>query len=323
MPIARQLRQSVPPRALSGVGISLLMLAQCAQRAQPIVRNATPALAITSVAAANSAGVRRAPVTIGAISCRAAATMLPLDVAWSGDAVQSSEFTVRLGPNGVRNRVVAFRFDPTVVKLALDIAHRDGEVQPWSLDDAPRDARIAFNAGQFTDAGPWGWVVHRGREWQTPGTGTLAGALVTDSSGLARVIDASEIAKWRSSGRVMEAVQSYPMLLGGVAQPPAALCDSRGGLDLTHSDTRLAIGTTADGQTLVVLTRYELPGGMSSRLPIGPTTPEMAEIMRRLGAERALMLDGGLSAQLLARNGTTTTAWPGVRRVPLAIVARD
>jgi hypothetical protein len=44
--------------------------------------------------------------------------------------------------------------------------------------------------------------------------------------------------------------------------------------------------------------------------------------MQRLGAVRALMLDGGLSAQLLVREGRSTTSWPGLRRVPLALVAR-
>lgn len=48
----------------------------------------------------------------------------------------------------------------------------------------------------------------------------------------------------------------------------------------------------------------------------------MVTIMRALGATRALMLDGGLSAQLLLRATENAAAleWPGLRRVPLALV---
>jgi hypothetical protein len=261
-------------------------------------------------------------IAIGAVACSTVALEPAIDVAWRGDGVQTAELSVRLGPHGVRNRVLAVRFDPTKTRLALDIA-RDGDgIAPWSIAQAPTDARIAFNAGQFTDDGPWGWVVHRGREWQAPGTGSLAGALVTDSTGRATVIDASEVATWRASGRVREAVQSYPMLLSSSGAPPAALCDAEGSLDLTHRDSRLAIGSMPNGNVIVVLTRFEAPGGIPTRWPIGPTTPEMAELMRRLGAQRALMLDGGLSSQMLVRNSAGAVSWPGVRRVPLALVAR-
>jgi hypothetical protein len=48
----------------------------------------------------------------------------------------------------------------------------------------------------------------------------------------------------------------------------------------------------------------------------------MAEIMRQLGADIALMLDGGLSAQMLVRAAADSARWPGLRNVPLALVGR-
>jgi exopolysaccharide biosynthesis protein len=95
-------------------------------------------------------------------------------------------------------------------------------------------------------------------------------------------------------------------------------------VNLRHRDTRLAIGETRDGRLLVVLTRFDAMGDFASGAPIGPTTPEMAAIMGALGATDAVMLDGGISAQLLLRGaaGSKPFRWPGWRKVPLALVAR-
>ena len=42
-----------------------------------------------------------------------------------------------------------------------------------------------------------------------------------------------------------------------------------------------------------------------------------------LGARTAMMLDGGLSAQLLVRSATGESRhWPGLRAVPLGLVVR-
>jgi exopolysaccharide biosynthesis protein len=41
-------------------------------------------------------------------------------------------------------------------------------------------------------------------------------------------------------------------------------------------------------------------------LPFGLTTPEVAAVMGALGARRAVLLDGGISSQLLIREGTRT-----------------
>ena len=116
----------------------------------------------------------------------------------------------------------------------------------------------------------------------------------------------------------------FPTLLEGEARPSAALCAATAQVDRAHRDTRLAIGVRRDGHVIVALSRYA-GGALPDRTPIGPTTPEMAELMRRLGADRALMLDGGLSAQLLVRGrtGAAPQRWPGLRDVPLALVVHD
>ena len=89
-----------------------------------------------------------------------------------------------------------------------------------------------------------------------------------------------------------------------------------------HRDARLAVGELRDGRVVVVLTRFDALGGALAALPFGLTVPETAALLGALGARRAVMLDGGLSGQLLVRDaGRRTRSWPGLRRVPLGIVA--
>ncbi|MGE5175607.1 MAG: phosphodiester glycosidase family protein, partial [Hyphomicrobiales bacterium] len=123
---------------------------------------------------------------------------------------------------------------------------------------------------------------------------------------------------------VETAFQSYPTLLAGDGTVPAALRTAGSGVDLSHHDARLALGSTRDGRLLVVMTRYDAIGNVASGMPLGPTTPEMAAIMGALGASDAVMLDGGISAQLLLRGkpGGEAMRWPGLRQVPLALIAR-
>jgi hypothetical protein len=45
--------------------------------------------------------------------------------------------------------------------------------------------------------------------------------------------------------------------------------------------------------------------------------------MGALGARQAMLLDGGISAQLLLRTPTGTERWSGLRRVPLALLVHD
>jgi len=243
---------------------------------------------------------------------------------WRDGPVAWTEWPVQLGRRAVPVTVVVARFNPTQLPLALEIARTGEALGPWSIDVAPPQALVAFNAGQFTDDGPWGWVVHRGREWQAPGSGALAASIVVDSSHRVHIVTPSQASAWHTGsarGSVLEALQSYPQLLAD-GRLPRALCRV-GAINRGHRDIRLALGLLPDGRVLVALTRYApaalLPEA-TSRLPIGPTTLEMAEIMWRLGAVDAVMLDGGLSAQLLIRDATGVHRWPGLRSVPLAIV---
>jgi exopolysaccharide biosynthesis protein len=123
---------------------------------------------------------------------------------------------------------------------------------------------------------------------------------------------------------VREAFQSYPALLAGGAVP-APLQASGRGIDVAHRDARLALGTLPDGRLLVALTRFDALAGVLDVVPAGPTVPEMAAVMGALGARDAVLLDGGISAQLLLRDGAGDDApphrWPGLRSVPLGLVA--
>nr|WP_240979048.1 phosphodiester glycosidase family protein [Longimicrobium terrae] len=191
----------------------------------------------------------------------------------------------------------------------------------WTVDSAGAGVAVAFNAGQFTGGTPWGWTVVDGREVRAPGRGPLSMALVTDRAGSVRFVPPDSIAAVRRAGGVVNAIQSYPALLAGDGQVPAALRPGAREIDLAHRDGRLAIGELRDGRILVALTRFDGLGGAASTAPLGFTVPEMAGLMGGLGCRRAMLLDGGISGQLLVRplRGSVVrhTAW---RRVPLGIV---
>ena len=251
------------------------------------------------------------------------APVLRAAVAWKNNdgALKWGEWRIQIGDRKLPVLMVVVVIAPKLTRLSLDIARDGSTVLPWSLANAPPTARFAMNAGQFTDAGPWGWVVHRGNEHQQPGVGAVAGALVVDSAGAWSLLDANEIAA-RRGHNVLEAVQSYPTLIGANGAIPEALCTGANSIDLTHRDARLALGTLADGSLVIAMSRFDGLGTTAGRLPLGPTTPEMITVMRSLGATRALMLDGGLSAQLLLRSPITAASqlWPGLRHVPLALI---
>ncbi len=69
------------------------------------------------------------------------------------------------------------------------------------------------------------------------------------------------------------------------------------------------------------MTRFEGLGGVLENIPLGLTTPEMAAVMGALGAERAVLLDGGISSQMLIRAPGATQLWTGWRRVALGLIA--
>jgi exopolysaccharide biosynthesis protein len=95
-------------------------------------------------------------------------------------------------------------------------------------------------------------------------------------------------------------------------------------VDGRHRDSRLALGMLRDGQLLFALTRVATPGGTFDVLPLGPTAPEMVALMGALGCRDAVLLDGGISGQMLARDAHgRTLRWPGLRHVPLALIAES
>jgi exopolysaccharide biosynthesis protein len=246
-------------------------------------------------------------------------------VGWRAAAPGLSWGELRLAGTGEawRLRVILVRLDPARVRLRLHAAVRaDGRAGPWSVDAAPAEALLALNAGQFADGGPWGWVVHRGRERRPPGTGSLAPAIVVDSGGAVRFVPADSIAAARAAGLAVEAFQSYPALLLGDGVVPPPVREPGRGVDLAHRDGRLALGELRDGTILIALTRFEGLGGALSALPFGPTVPETAALMGALGCRRAVLLDGGISGQLLVRGrGAEAQAWRGLRQVPLGLIA--
>jgi hypothetical protein len=218
-----------------------------------------------------------------------------------------------------RVRLIVARLDPRMLELRL-IKPIDGPIYAgrWDIDETPDSALFAVNAGQFT-AGPWGWLVQDGVERQRPGTGPLAPGVVVDTAGRVRLVPPDSLAHLRAATR--QAFQSYPAVLDGDGDVPAALRTDGSGVNRRHRDARLALGETRDGRVLVAMTRFEGLGGMLENLPVGLTTPEMAAVMGALGARRAVLLDGGISSQMLIRDGETTHRWPGWRRVALGLVA--
>jgi hypothetical protein len=253
------------------------------------------------------------PTVEGAISWRPAAP----GVDWG---------ELRLAGTGEawRVRAVVARLDPRRVQLRLDTAFRNGLLgADWTIARAPAGAVLALNAGQFAGSLPWGWTVLNKRELLPPGRGPLSLAVTIDSAGTVHWVPAAEIDAACHTPGIVWAFQSYPMLLEGDGEVPRALRTplSHGGIDLAHRDARLAIGVLHDGRILIVLTRFDGLDGTLDALPFGLTTPEMAAVMGALGCRTAVMLDGGISGQLLIRDtGGRTYRWPGLRHVPLGLV---
>ncbi|HUR95165.1 MAG TPA: phosphodiester glycosidase family protein [Gemmatimonadales bacterium] len=234
--------------------------------------------------------------------------------------IEWGELQLRGASEAWRTRLVVVRVDPRRVALSLDAAFL-GE-RSWTIRDAGEDAVLALDAGQFRQSLPWGWVVSGGREVLRPQYAPLAGAVVVDAAGGVRIVAPDSVAVERARGTAREAFQSYPMLLeNGVV--PTPLRSGGRGVDLAHRDARLALCTAAGGRILIGLTRFDVLGETMGRVPFGLTTPEMAAVMGGLGCRHALLLDGGISGQMLVRgaDGPART-WPGTRGVPLGVVGR-
>ena len=154
---------------------------------------------------------------------------------------------------------------------------------------------------------------------QPPGDGALAAGVVIDSSGSLRIIARDEIVAFRRRAGVESALQSYPAILLGDGDVPRQLADTGQGVSLVHRDARLSLGILRDSTVLIALTRFEGLNGVLDVLPFGPTVPEMAALMGALGCTRAVLLDGGISGQLMVRDAKAAHEWPGLRGVPMGI----
>jgi len=220
-----------------------------------------------------------------------------------------------------RLRAVVVRIDPRVVRLRLDTAFTaGGERASWTVDDAPPDAIMAVNVGQFVRTLPWGWVVLDGHQFLAPGSGPLATAVAVDSSGTVRWIGPDSLKDANLRRGVVAAFQSYPTLLTADGEIPRPLREPGRGIDVEHRDARLGIGALPDGRLLIVLTRFDAFGETLGSIPFGPTIPEFAALMGALGARQAVALDGGISGQMLVRDADGTHTWRGLRKVPMALV---
>lgn len=245
-------------------------------------------------------------------------------VAWreAGRGVQQGELSLAGSGLAWRVRVILARFDPAMLDVSLQYAPDPfGRPDRWQVDDAPADAALALNAGQFTGKGPWGWLVQEGVELRPPGHGPLAAAVIQDTAGMLRFVPAWAIDSVRAAGGIRFAIQSYPAILIDNGVVPEPLRHEGLGVNLNHRDARVALCELRDGRWLAMLTRFEGLNGALEMLPLGPTTPEMSAIAGALGCARAVLLDGGMSGQLMVRGGDgTPQQWDGLRKVPAGLV---
>jgi len=232
--------------------------------------------------------------------------------------VDWTEFALSGAGEAWRLRVILVRIAPTAVQFRLAQPPRrpDGYSGRWNVRDAPPEAIVAVNAGQFT-GGPWGWVVREGVVRQPPGTGALAPGVAFTDRGQAVLLPPDSLPL---APGVREGFQSYPTLLAGDGEVPRALREPGLGVDLQHRDARLAFGLLRDGRVLLALTRFEGLGGVLEIVPFGLTTPEMAAVMGAVGCARAVLLDGGISGQLQLVARGKRHRWPGLRDVAMGLV---
>lgn len=235
--------------------------------------------------------------------------------------LETAELTVEAGRLGMNVRIILARLDPRQFELSL--AQRTAANRmtgTWNVDVAPRDAAVALNAGQFKETGPWGWLVLEGYEHRDPGYGPLSTGIAIDTAGAVRWLDFEQLAAARKDRSIRFAFQSYPTLLLNRRVPK--LARSHRAIEQEHRDARLVLAQDGAGRLLVILTRYDALGGAVSRVPIGLTVPETIVLVSALGVHHAVMLDGGVSAQLLMRSELGEEwVWRGMRNVPLALIA--
>lgn len=236
--------------------------------------------------------------------------------------IEWGEAELSASGEGWRTKLVVVRIDPARHRFSLQLGQGMNLAPNWAVDSAGDSALVAVNAGQFARMLPWGWLVTAGRELAPPGFGPLSMAVVFDSSGAVRFVDADSIASARARGHVANAFQSYPTLLAGDGDVPVLLRgESSSLIDLAHRDSRVGIGEMRDGRILIAITRFNALGDAAAKIPFGLTVPEMAALMGALGCRRAVSLDGGISGQLALREaGGTVRKWTAWRYVPLGLL---
>ena len=225
--------------------------------------------------------------------------------AWSG-----ASFSFSGASEAWRTRVVLVRFDPRQLDLSLETAFTRNE--GWTVADADSGAALALDAGQFRHSLPWGWVVSEGKRGARAGVRT---ARRRGGGGLIGCRADRGTGQRGGRARARHRARGVPELshaAAGRCGPRATLREAGKGVDLTHRDARLALGTLADGRVVVALTRFDALGESLGRVPFGLTTPEMAAVMGGLGCRHALLLDGGISGQLMVRTAAgAERAGPG------------
>lgn len=236
--------------------------------------------------------------------------------------VDTADLRIAADSAAIQIELILVRVDPALFDWTLAQRWHERRRPSWEVESAPPASAIALNAGQFAHGRPWGWLVADGREVQPPAVGPLSMAFVLDRTHAVHLVPFTAIPALRARHDAILAFQSYPTLLDGDGDVPAPLRAGGRGVNLTHRDSRLAIGQFRDGRLLIVLTRFDTGGGLLRPVPIGPDTPEMAAIMGALGCRTAVMLDGGISSQLLVRAADGgTRLWSAFRWVPLGLVA--
>lgn len=270
------------------------------------------------------AGRRRIDLGASSIPMRSAANAGLLEtIGWRGArrGVRIGRLVLRAGIGRTTVEAILVELDPRDLRFALQSrTEPNGMTGTWSLDSAPAHAVVAANAGQFRSTGPWGWLVIDGEERRDAQRAPLAVSIRIDSAGRVRWQPPGRPARPRTDAATSFAFQSFPLLLFDGRVPAAARDPALS--DMGHRDARLVLAERADGHVLLVLTRYATFGPIAGRVPIGLTLPESIALACALGLRHAVMLDGGVSAQLMVRDSTGgVVRWPGLRKVPLALLA--
>lgn len=301
-------------RLLTGVRLAALLV--------PALAGGLPAQRSRLVAVAGDTrvdlGSLAVPVRVGR-----ADVVLAAAIRWRTvrPGLEVAALDLRAGARALDVEATVVRVDGAHFRFALQHAVREnGMTGRWTIDSAGRDAALAMNAGQFKETGPWGWLVLQGEERRTPGRAPLGIGIRIDTAGRIRWVPPGGERRLRDDPETLDAFQSFPLLFFDRRVPPT-LRDGAA-LRLAHRDARLVLGELDDGRLLVLLTRYAGLGAVAERVPIGLTTPETLTLVAALGARHAVMLDGGVSAQLLVRNvAGVELRRAGLRQVPLGIVA--